>query len=260
MILLPKEHGAYGQVALPLVTALVVAGTTGPALLIASAVLGGFLAHEPALVLLGMRGARIQREQRTRAAAWLALLVVSAVSAVALAAAWLPPSDWWPLLVPAIPTIPLTVAVITNREKTWPAEICASLAFSGAAFPVAVAGGGTAATAATVTTVFAVNFSLATLGVRAVILAVRGGGHPAAARATRRAVLALASATQVALVVTAAWGLLPWSAPIATVPGIAAAAWLVATLPPASQLRRVGWTLMATSAITATILILTLRA
>ena len=56
--LLPKEHGAYGQIAFPLATAFVVAGVSTAGLLLAAAVVAGFLAHEPAAVLLGLRGAR----------------------------------------------------------------------------------------------------------------------------------------------------------------------------------------------------------
>jgi len=234
---------------------MAVAGTTVPAALIAFAVVGGFFAHEPLLILLGMRGARVQREHRTRAGAWLAALVISAGSAAALAVCWLPASSLGALLVPAIPAIPLAIAIVAGKEKTWPAEICASLAFSGAAFPVAVAAGATIATAATIATVFALNFVLATLGVRAVILGARGGGDPAAVQYTRRAVMALACVIPVALAIGFARGFLPWTAPVAAVPGITTALWLAATLPPASRLRRLGWALLGTSALTAGILI-----
>ena len=255
MTFLPKEHGAFGQVAFPLLTAMAVAGTTVPAALIAFAVVGGFLAHEPLLVLLGMRGARAQQGHSTRAGAWLAALVMSGASAAALAVWWLPESSRWALLVPTIPVIPLAVAIVAGREKTWPAEICASLAFSGAAFPVAVAAGATIATAATIATVFALNFVLATLGVRAVILGVRGGGDPAAVKSMQRAVIALACLTPVALALGAVRELLPWTAPVAAVPGVTAALWFGVTLPPASGLRRLGWTLAGASALTAAILI-----
>ena len=49
--MLPREHGAYGQLAFPLVTALVIAGVTLSGVLIAVAAIAGFLAHEPLLVL-----------------------------------------------------------------------------------------------------------------------------------------------------------------------------------------------------------------
>lgn len=234
---------------------MAVAGTTVPAALIALAVIGGFLAHEPLLVLLGMRGARAQREHRTRARIWFAALVVGAGLAAALAVTGLPSSSRGSLLVPVVPAIPLAVAIVRGKEKTWPAEICASLAFSGAAFPVAVAAGAATATATTIATVFACNFVLATLGVRAVILGVRGGGNPAAVRSTRHAVLTLACVTLGVLAVGFARGILPWAAPVATVPGVTTAIWLAATLPPAHRLRRVGWTLLGASALTTAILI-----
>ena len=62
--LVPREHGAYGQLAFPLITSFLVAGVSTVSLLIAASVVAGFLAHEPLLVLVGRRGARAQRQQR----------------------------------------------------------------------------------------------------------------------------------------------------------------------------------------------------
>lgn len=259
MVLLPKEHGAYGQLAFPLVTALAVSGTSVPAALIALAVVGGFLAHEPLLVLLGLRGARVQREHKRLAAMWLAALSVGTVCAAAMALLWLPASARWSLLVPVVPAIPVAIAVVTGREKTWPAEVGVSLAFSGAAFPVAMAAGATIPTAATVAVVFALNFVLATLGVRGVILEIRRGGDPAAVVSTRRAVLTLACVVPITIVVACFTGLLPWTAAAATVPGVVTAIRLAAASPPASRLRTLGWALVTTSALTAVILIVGLR-
>jgi hypothetical protein len=68
--MLPKEHGAYGQMAMPLVTSLVVAGASAPGLLLATAVVIAFLMHEPLVVLLGRRGGRAKREAGGRAGRW----------------------------------------------------------------------------------------------------------------------------------------------------------------------------------------------
>jgi uncharacterized membrane protein YdjX (TVP38/TMEM64 family) len=43
----PKEHGAYGQLAFPLVTAFAVAGIPPAAALTALAAVAAFVAHEP---------------------------------------------------------------------------------------------------------------------------------------------------------------------------------------------------------------------
>jgi hypothetical protein len=259
MLMLPKEHGAYGQLAFPLVTALAVSGASIPAVLIALAVVGCFLAHEPLLVLLGLRGARARREQGKLAGVWLSALGVGTGSAAALALVWLPASGRWALLVPLIPAIPLTMAIVAGKEKTWPAEVGASLVFSAAAFPVAMAAGATIPTGATVATVFALNFVLATLAVRVVILKIRGGGDPAAVTSTRRAALALACVVPMAIVIACLEGLLPWTAPAATVPGVVTAIRLAVSPPPASRLRTLGWALVTTSATTAVILIAGLR-
>jgi Cu/Ag efflux pump CusA len=47
-VLLPKEHGAYGQIAFPLATAFAVAGVSAAGLFLCITAVAGFLAHEPA--------------------------------------------------------------------------------------------------------------------------------------------------------------------------------------------------------------------
>ena len=84
--LFPREHGAYGQVAFPLIAAFGVAGPSTSGVLIAVTVIAAFLAHEPALVLLGYRGPRAKRDLRTRAsrsasATWTARVMLSPVAA-----------------------------------------------------------------------------------------------------------------------------------------------------------------------------------
>ena len=61
-LLLPKEHGAYAEIGFPLLTVLLLGVPSSAALLLSIAVVCVFLLHEPALVLLGHRGARIKRE------------------------------------------------------------------------------------------------------------------------------------------------------------------------------------------------------
>jgi YwiC-like protein len=57
--LLPREHGAYGQMIFPPVTALLICGISVSALACMAAVAAAFVAHEPALILIGRRGARL---------------------------------------------------------------------------------------------------------------------------------------------------------------------------------------------------------
>ena len=74
----PKEHGAYAILAIPLVAALFIAGLTPATVLIATAAIAAFLAHEPLLIVAGNRGNRA-RESTPAAARALTVQVVVVV-------------------------------------------------------------------------------------------------------------------------------------------------------------------------------------
>ena len=57
----PKEHGAYAILGIPIVTSLVITGTTVVGVSVAAASVAGFLAHEPLLVAWGHRGSRAKQ-------------------------------------------------------------------------------------------------------------------------------------------------------------------------------------------------------
>ncbi len=81
--LLPKEHGAYGQLGLALVTAVALGRPTLAALALVVAFAATFVAHESLLVLVGHRGGRAQREDGPRARRLLAaLLALGAANAL----------------------------------------------------------------------------------------------------------------------------------------------------------------------------------
>jgi hypothetical protein len=253
----PREHGAYGQITFPLVAALAVTGVSFGGLALTTATVAGFLAHEPALVLLGFRGPRARRELWNQAVLRLgcyALIVAAAGIAAMLgmhAAA-----RWW-IAVPLVPAALLVVATLRGAEKTWYGETAAALAFSGVAVPVSIAGGLSPSTALTVAIPFALLFVSTTLAVRVVILRVRGGGNVEAAAATRRTALALAVGSLVFLTFAAGADVVPRSTIGAAAPGLITAA-AVALRPPApSRLRTLGWTLVAISMLTTVIVVVT---
>src|SRR5512137_2398394 len=78
--LLPHEHGAYGQIALPLVCALALGRPGASAILLAAGAFAGFLSYEPLLVASGSRGARAREEDGPRARRLAALLLAVAVT------------------------------------------------------------------------------------------------------------------------------------------------------------------------------------
>jgi hypothetical protein len=130
MSLLPKEHGAYGQLTFPLLTSFAVAGVSVPSVLIACAVVAAFLAHEPLLVLLGGRGPRAKREDGRRARVWLAAAIVVAVGAgLATLAVMASGIRTW-LLLPLVPAALVAAAVTSKREKSALGEIAVALTFS----------------------------------------------------------------------------------------------------------------------------------
>ena len=105
-MMLPREHGAYSQMALPLVTTFFVCGVTLPAALTGVAVVLGFLAHEPLLVVLGRRGARVRDHEAGRARRTLVTLAAAMV-AVGLTAVVVAPAAARPWVVlPRVPPLP----------------------------------------------------------------------------------------------------------------------------------------------------------
>jgi hypothetical protein len=253
--LLPKEHGAYGQIAFPLATAFLVAGVSAAGLLVAVAVTAGFLAHEPAAVLLGLRGVRARRELGTRAARWLALCLAALVAAGLGALVTIDAEARAVLAIPFVPAVVLAVATLRGRDKSWYGEVAACAAFSGAAVPVAVAGGASPQAAATIAIPFALLFATSTLAVRVVILRVRGGGDAHATAATRRALFALTAAAIAALGAAMAIEILDAVAFAASAPGLLTAAAVAARPPAPARLRHLGWTLVGVSLLTALVIV-----
>jgi len=252
--MLPREHGAYGQLAFPLVTSLAVAGPSRPALLTATAVVALFLAHEPTLVLFGHRGVRVRVADRQRAWWWLTLMLIAATAAGILALDAAPASLRWTFLLPLVPAAWVAYVAIHGQEKTSAGETAAAVAFAAAAVPIC-ASAGSLATGAAIALAFALLFVTATLAVRVIVLRTRGGGDPRAVRRTRAAAFAIAGTGALLALAGATDGLVTWGAVAATLPGVLFVSSLAAFPPPAARLKKVGWSLVAVSAITALLLI-----
>jgi hypothetical protein len=238
----PHEHGAYGQLLFPLVSALVVGEPAAAAYLLAVAGIAAFLGHEALLVLLGQRGSRAAREQRS--AAWRSatifggLALVSGAAALALLPAWLLGA----LLIPFVLALVVGVFVARGRERTTAGEVLVASALSSLSLPVALAGG-----------VFATVFALATVAVRALIgrTARAGGPPPVVAGVFTMGVVAL-------LAVLAARGVLAAIAPYAALPVAAVALALTVRPPSPRHLRTIGWTLVGATAASAVLLVVAL--
>ena len=255
MTLLPKEHGAYGQLTLPVITALSVAGVSAAGLFLTVSAVAGFLAHEPVAVLAGARGPRARRELSGAATRWLALYAVITIAAGTTALLSMDPEARWSVIVPILPAALLAIAMLSGQEQSWYGQVAAASAFAGLAVPLSIAGGTSVTTAVATTVPFALLFAASTLAVRVVILRVRGGGNPRATAATRTAVFAVAAVAVVCLGWLTTSDVLPAAAFIAATPGLMTALVIAAYPPQPTQLRRIGWTLVAVSILTAALLI-----
>lgn len=256
MTFFPKEHGAYGQIAFPLIAAFATAGASVAGFLFAAAVIAAFLAHEPALVMLGQRGSRVKRELWRAATRWLGCWALVGAAAGLAALFTIDPSARWSVLVPLLPAVLLAAAAARGQEKSWYGETAAALAFSGAAVPVSMAAGLSPSRAAAVAVPFALLFVSSTLAVRVVILRVRGGGDPKATSVTRRAAVTLAVTGSAGLGLLSAAGILPSSVIAAAAPGLLTAAAIAISPPSPAHLRTLGWTLVAISVLTTAIVVI----
>jgi hypothetical protein len=215
-------------------------GVASVALAAAAAI--SFAAHEPILVLAGQRGTRARREEGARAARILAALGGGALALGAIGLALAPAEARISALVPIGLTALLAWFIARNAEKTAPGEILAAAALSSAGLPVALAGGAPAAVAWGAWAAFCLAFGASTLAVRTVVAHARA--PMAWPRRTVAPALALAAAVGLGVA-----GLVTPLASIGAAPMLALALAVAAAPPRPAALRRVGWALVAASAV-----------
>lgn len=241
---MPREHGAYAQLAFPLITALGL-GRPGPAaILLLVAVIAVFLSHEPWLVISGGRGARLKGEAGKRAVRRLAVLGTTAFVAGIAGLLLAPAAARTAALVPAGLGALLVPLVRARREKTTAGELLVAWSLSTTMIPVALAAGAGIYAAIGAAVVWGVASSLITITVRAVIAgnkARRKSGSksmfaPAVCLVTVILALFLATRSQVPALVA-----------LAVVPtSLMALAFGLAGVHP-RNLRRVGWSFVVSN-------------
>lgn len=253
--LLPREHGAWGQLALPLVAALALGRPGSASLLLAAGVVLVFLCHEPLVVVLGQRGRRVQGSLGGLAIRRIAGLGLAAV-ATGGTGLLLAPAAARVAVVPAAALGACAIGLALARlEKTTGGELLVSWALAAASAPVAIAAGAPPRHAWASVVTWAVSFTAATLPVRAILLRARTRGA-----VDRRP---LAAGVAAALGGVALWagtrGTIPWPAAIAILPVTLAA--LVVSLAPVrpQRLTLVGWSVVGASVAALLVLVLGLR-
>jgi hypothetical protein len=248
---LPREYGAYAELAFPLVTAFLVGGVTIAGVCFTIAVVAGFLVREPMAVLNGVRGARLEASLRTPAkrAAWILVLLGLLGGGLGMVFAPAGVRPW--AVIPAACAAVLAPALLRGRPKTLAAEIVVALALATMILPVGLSGRLGVETALVASAVWAVSFILATLAVHAIKARAKPDlGATWAIRVTP----VLAGAAAVAGLGGAVMGLWPWTAGAAVVPAavLVMAALGLRTHP--RRLKRVGWSLVGANVVTLVLL------
>ena len=284
--LLPREHGAYAELAFPLVTGLALGGRPSlPALALGGAAVAFFLANEPAAVLLGARGKRLRDQLGDRARSRGIVLFGAGILLGAAGVLGAGASVWPVVLLPLVAGALLVPMVLAGRHKSVPGELLVVTAFTSLLLPLATASGADPGRAIAASGVWWMSFALGTLEVHAIKARNKNSGRNDWTRwgsplASGVAVL-LAVALALGLFGPPAGGASPasglspameiagggWSWAKGASPFLAASA--AALLPPAlailtlavvrvhpKRLKRVGWTLVGANSIALVILLM----
>lgn len=245
--LLPREHGAYAELAFPLATGLAAGRPGVAAIAFAVSAVALFLAHEPAAVLAGRRGDRLRRELAVAARSRLRWLVAGGLGCAILGFVLATPPARLAALVPAALALALLPALIRGQVKTLGAELLVVAHFSTTLLPVALAGGAGWGFAWAATGVWFVSFTLGTVAVHGI-----KDTHKRASTAG-----GLGLAVPVLAIVAAGFGVLgavigrlPWAVGLALVPPALAVLVIWALRVHPRQLKRVGWSLVTANVVT----------
>lgn len=250
--LAPREHGAYGQLGLPLVAALAMGSPSLASVLLASASVAAFVAHEPLLVVLGRRGPKALREDGARARHRLGLLGALALASAGVGAWLAPPLARMAMLVPATLALAVAALIRAGKEKTTPGECVAAAALAAAALPVAIAEGIRWNDAGAALFVWTLSFGAATFAVRGAIAHGRAP-VPLVWRLLPDALICCGLAALFAS------GAAPRLYVVASLPMVVLAAVLAVATPHPRSLKKVGWALVASSVLTAALLVVAAR-
>ncbi len=246
----PREHGAYIQLLVPLVTSLLATGATRPGVMLALGAAFAFLASEPLRVTLGGRGPRLQKVAGARARSRFALLGTIAVIAGGTGLALAPRPTFW-LSVGLAPVIGFVmIASCRGTVQTVVGECVAAIALAGAAAPVAVAGGMNLRDALVIWSAWSLAYAATVIVVHHVI-------------AHHRRASSLANAGSGLAVVLLCGTLAAWitAFPLASfaIPLAIAAVLVLIWAPRATHLRAIGVSFLVSSVVAALCAITTLR-
>lgn len=235
----PKEHGAYAILMIPLGLALVLAGPTWAGIWIAIAAVSGFFAHEPLLVAYGKRGSRAQRstpQARSRLLAFTSAAIISGLLALFASSTW----GRLSLLVCLLLAVSSFAIAVSGKHRTLWGQLWGIVGLSAPSVPILLAGDVSLDQALKIWAVFLIGFAATTLAVRSVIAAQKR--QP---RVLHGVILSVLSIVTLILMGQAHHWIL------AVTPMVAMSWYLLLQPPSAKQLKRVGWSLVSGTVLTA---------
>jgi len=166
--LLPKEHGAYAELAFPLITGLALAVPSLSALALGGAAVLLFLLNEPVAILLGARGKRL-KDQLGERATQRASFLLGGATGLGLLGLWKGGTDIWPeLAYPMAAGALLIPLLLRGTQKSIFGEFVVVTAFATLLLPLAAASGADPQRAALAAAVWWFSFVLGTLEVHAI--------------------------------------------------------------------------------------------
>ncbi len=245
--LLPKEHGAYAMLLIPIATALLRSGPTMVGTCVAVAAVAGFLAHEPMLVARGHRGQRAQTgapHAGQRFLLWLLLALVAGGAAFGFGNIHVRFSLGICFLF-AVVNFGLSAA---GYHRKTAVHLWGMLGLSLPCISILLAGGESVAQALSFWGVWIAGFMATMLGVRGMLANQK--------HQPRQLHMFAMAALTVLIGVGASLGCI-WS--LATLPMIGVNWYLLISPPHLKQLKRVGWVMVAGAVTTALLTIVQLN-
>jgi hypothetical protein len=235
----PKEHGAYVQLALPLLAAWLLGAPRLDAFLLGVAAFVAFVAHEPLMLMTGRRGERKRDATRGRAERRLVWLAAVAAALGGFAFGLTVPVARVAIAGPACLGAIAVLLAATGRERSLLGEVWVTASLTSVSLPVALASGLGLERSITMVLVWAAGFAVATVAARGVLFQKKDRG-----RGLRLAIV-WAVLLAVACLALTAFGIVdPWIA-LAPLP-FAAAATLIAMRPPSpKRMHALGFALVA---------------
>lgn len=252
--LLPREHGAYAELAFPLATGLALVPPHLASVALAVSAILIFLGHEPLAILLGARGNRLRRQQGARAkvAAIVLFGAGALIGGFGVLAAW--PRVWPSILYPMGILLALVPLLLRRREKTLAGELLVVAVFASVVFPLGAASFADPERVISAAALWWASFSLGTLEVHAIKARHRKRQRNQWTRWGSPLASAVAALLCCGLVIFSG-DPYRWAALALLPPAVAIVVLATLRLSP-RHLKRAGWTLVAANAAALFILLL----